>query len=178
MRSVNTTVWFDIGWNIPLKYSSIFLENQALKKHRRASDMSLLSSLLCIISVCFPTIPPATLSRYSALWCAHLPTTPFSHIHHHHHHHPFSPHSLRRGVGVRTCRLPLIWVNVIQFSGCYKPAQCPTPPPTTLPLSLTFPGHTMCRQPPRGSKGTSTHPTPPVPLNCTVFMCPNPSANG
>lgn len=58
---------------------------------------------------------------------------------------PAPPCTAWGGVRVRTCRLPLIWVTVIQFSGCYKPARIPTPP---SPISLTFPGHKMCLQPP------------------------------
>lgn len=68
---------------------------------------------------------------------------------------PLPPCTAWGRVRVRTCRLPLIWVIVIQFSGCYKPAQCPTTP---FPISLMFHGHKMCLQPPPcGDKGTRTH---------------------
>lgn len=56
------------------------------------------------------------------------------------------------------CRLPLIWVSAIQFSGRYKPGQCRTPPP---PISLPFPGHKACRQPHMVLK-VPTHTPPPL----------------
>lgn len=69
------------------------------------------------------------------------------------------------------CRLPLIWVSVIQFSGRYKPAQCHTPPPPFPPLSWAQ-GVSATTH---GAKGTNTHtsPTPSVPSNCTEFPCLN-----
>lgn len=69
---------------------------------------------------------------------------------------------------VRTCRLPLFWVSVIQFSGRYKPVQCHTPPP---PISLTYPGHKTCRQPHMVLKvPTHTSPSPPVSLKGRVSL--------
>ncbi len=68
---------------------------------------------------------------------------------------------------VRTCRLPLIWVRAIQFSGRYKPAMTHAP---LHPLTLTCPGHKMCRQPPHGAKGTNTHTSPTPSLSVITFL--------
>lgn len=69
-------------------------------------------------------------------------------------------------IRVRTCRLPLIWVSAIQFSGRYKPAQYHTPPPPPQPqppplISLTYPGHETCRQPHMVLKVPPHRPLPP-----------------
>lgn len=76
------------------------------------------------------------------------------------------------GVRVRTCRLPLIWVSAIQFSGRCKPAQYHTPPQPPPPH---FPHLSWARDvsaTPHGAKGTNTQtpPTPPVPLYCTESL--------
>lgn len=64
------------------------------------------------------------------------------------------------GVGVRTCRLPLIWVSTIQFSGCCKPGNVTLHHHHLPPFPLTYPGHKMCRQPPHGAEGTKTRTAP------------------
>lgn len=120
-----------------------------------------MSSLLCIIRIFTPTLSPpwfhsVTLSHYSAL-CApptHLPVQP--------HPPPPPPTScIAWGwVRVRACRLPLIWVSAIQFSGRCKPGQCHTPPPPP-PISLTCPGHKTCRQPHMVLKVPPHTPLPP-----------------
>lgn len=114
----------------------------------------MLSSLLYVISICTPILlppwflcHPVTLFRTVMCPPSYLPFQPKPP--------PSSPCTAWGRVRVRTCRLPLIWVGVIQFSGCYKPAQYPTTPFT---FSLMFHGHKMCLQPPLcGAKGTRTH---------------------
>lgn len=79
------------------------------------------TSLLCPVTVhCH--VPPY---RHR---CAVTPSTPPP---------PPPPSSFLHSLRVRTCRLPLIWVAVIQFSGRYKPAQRPTTS-SSPHLSLTF----------------------------------------
>lgn len=78
-------------------------------------------------SICTPALPPPwflchPVPLLCTVMCPPLPP-PSSHANHH----PSSPPCAAWGrVRVRTCRLPLIWVSEIQFSGRYKPAQCPT----------------------------------------------------
>lgn len=63
------------------------------------------SPFMLLCTVVFPTNPPpcsATTSSTS------------------------SPCTAWTGIRLRTCWLPLLWVRVIQCSGCYKPAQCHT----------------------------------------------------
>lgn len=58
---------------------------------------------------------------------------------------------------VWTCKLPLFWVSLIQFSGRYKPAMFVTPSPPTN----TCPGHKMCWQHPMVLKVPTDGPLPP-----------------
>lgn len=131
-----------------------------------------MASVLYIISIYTPTLSPlwfhpVTLSHYAALLCAptYPPPCPATST-------LPPPSPCTAWGGVRTCRLPLIWVSAIQFSGRYKPAQCHTPPP---PISLSFPGHKACRQPYMVLKVPTHTPLPlhRYPSNCTEFLCLN-----
>lgn len=87
--------------------------------------LSLLTSLVSVLPLFHHRGTSVTLSRCSALSCAFLSSSLSSPTNHNHH--PSSPPCAAWGrVRVRTCRLPLFWVRAIQFSGCCKPAQCPT----------------------------------------------------
>lgn len=122
------SVTFDISLVIDPKFRNVF---SLLGKSdgRTTIIVKLLFCQKCFqIFICTPTLSHSVTPKF----CSTPPCSAASTLQ--------TPHFLLclKQVGVRSCILPLFWINLIQFSGRYKPDQCGTPFPT-IPLSSHSP---------------------------------------